>query len=95
MPFKPKPYIKVGRNDWQATIPRPPKHATHARMMASDPFASDPSPKPVTLPIKDFGCFKGVRGDFQFVRMNNKRKVLEEYDGQWYWDGCKVKGLEV
>ena len=94
MPFKPKPVIKAGKGDWEVLIPRPPKHATHARMMASDPFSSDPRHKKVVLPIQDFGCFKGVRGDFTYIRMNNQRKVLEEYKGTWTWDGYKVSGID-
>ena len=94
MPFKSKPTAIVGRADWAVEVPKPPKHATHARMMASDPSASDPTPKQVTLPIQDFGCFKGVSGDFSYVRMNNQRKIQEEYEGSWYWDGSQVVGIE-
>ena len=94
MPFKKKPVITVGRNDWAVEIPRPPNHSTHARMMASDPFSSDPTPRQVTLPIKDFGCFKGVYGTFHYIRMNNSRKVLETYKGTWEWDGYKVVGID-
>ena len=94
MPFKKKPVVTVGRGDWMAEVPRPPKYATHARMMASDPFSSDPTPKEVTLPIQDFGCFKGVSGDFCYLRMDNKRNIKEEYEEYWYWDGHKVAGIE-
>ena len=94
MPFKPKPVVKVGKGDWQVEVPRPPRYATHARMMASDPFSSNRTPKPVTLPIQDFGCFKGVSGDFSYVRMDNKKKLLEEFKGEWYWDGKEVEGIE-
>ena len=94
MPFKKKPVVTVGRGDWMAEVPRPPKYATHARMMASDPFSSDPTPKEVTLPIQDFGCFKGVSGKFHYIRMNNSRKILEEYEETWFWDGIMVEGIE-
>ena len=94
MPFKPKPVVKVGKGDWQVEVPRPPRYATHARMMASDPFSSDPTPRQVTLPIQDFGCFKGVSGEFSYIRMNKSRKILEEYNGEWFWDGHAVEGLE-
>ena len=94
MPKKAKPVVTVGTKDWEVTIPRPPKHATHARMVASDPYSSDPTPKEVTLPIHDFGCFKGVAGDFQYLRMDNKRKLKEEYSGIWYWNGHQVSGIE-
>ena len=95
MPFKKKPVVIVGRGDWTVEVPRPPKHATHARMMASDPFSSDPTPKEVTLPIQDFGCFKGVSGDFHYLRMDNKRKIKQEWDKDfWFWDGFKVAKIE-
>jgi hypothetical protein len=95
MPFKKKSVVKVGTKEWEVLVPRPPNHATHARMMAFDPFSSDPTPKQVTLPIQDFGCFKGVSGDFYYLRMNNKRKILQEWDkDSWYWDGYRVVGIE-
>ena len=94
MPFKPKPVVKVGKGDWQVEVPRPPKHATHARMSCVDPFSYDRSPKVATLPIQDFGCFRGVSGDFYYIRMDKKGKVHEEYDGQWSWNGFTVEGLE-
>ena len=94
MPFKAKAVVKVGKGDWQVEVPRPPKHATHARMTCVDPFSYDRSPKVATLPIQDFGCFKGVSGEFSYIRMNNKRKILEEYKGEWVWNGCAVEGIE-
>ena len=94
MPKKAKPVVTVGTKDWEATIPRPPKHATHARMMASDAFSSDPTPKQVTLPIQDFGCFKGVSGDFYYLRMDKKRKIVQEWEKDlWYWNGYEVENL--
>lgn len=93
MPFKGKPYIKVGKPK-NVFIPRPPKYATHARMMCTDPLACQDTPKVATLPIKDFDCFKGVTGDFSYVRMDNKRKVKEEYEGTWYWDGYRVPEIQ-
>ena len=94
MAFKRKAAVKVGKNDWEVTIPRPPNHATHARMTCVDPFSYDPTPKVAIQPLQDFGCFKGVTGDFSYIRMNNKRKILEEYKGSWTWDGYKVVGIE-
>jgi hypothetical protein len=94
MPFKAKPVVKVGKGDWQVEVPRPPKHATHARMTCVDPFSSDKSPKVATLPIQDFGCFRGVSGDFCYIRMNKSRKILEEYNGEWFWNGRAVEGIE-
>jgi hypothetical protein len=94
MPFKKKSTKIVGRGDWAVEVPTPPKHATHARMEASDPYSSDPTPKEVTLPIQDFGCFKGVAGEFYYLRMDNKKNLKEEYDGAWYWNGYQVSGIE-
>ena len=94
MPFKAKPVVKVGKGDWVVEVPRPPKHATHARMTCVDPFSHDRSPKVATLPIQDFACFRGVAGDFSYIRMNKSRKILEEYNGEWFWNGCVVEGIE-
>ncbi len=94
MPFKKKPVVKVGTKDWQVIVPRPPKHATHARLTCFNQTYDDGTPKVATLPIQDFGCFRGVSGDFSFIRMDKNRKVLEEYDGQWYWNGFEVEGIE-
>ena len=94
MPFPKKPVVTVGRNDWAVEVPRPPKFATHARMTLPDHLKDNGKPKVATQLIQDFGCFKGVSGDFQYIRMNNKGKILEEYDGEWHWDGYKVEGIE-
>ena len=91
--FKPKPVITVGTKDWRTAIPRPPKHATHARMLCIDPLVRNCTPKHATLPIQDFGCFKGVSGDFSYIRMDKRGKVHEEYEGEWYWDGKEVDGI--
>ena len=94
MPRKAKPVVTVGHGDWAVEIPRPPKFATHSRMTLEDEFKVNGDNKTATLPIRDFGCFKGVCGDFSYIRMNNSRKILEEYNGEWFWDGCAVEGLE-
>ena len=94
MPFKPKPVVKVGKGDWQVEVPRPPRHATHARMTCIDSLAVNSTPKTVTLLIQDFGCFRGVYGTFSYVRMDRNRKLLEEYDGEWTWNGTEVEGIE-
>ena len=94
MKFKAKPYIKVGNKDWETFIPRPPKHATHARMTCVDPLSPSSGPKTATLPLHDFGCFRGVCGDFTYLRMDNKRKVVKEYPDTYYWNGTAVDGIE-
>lgn len=94
MRFKAKPYIKVGNKDWETFIPRPPKNATHARMTCVDPLSPSSGAKTATLPLQDFGCFRGVRGDFTYLRMDNKRKVVKEYPETYYWNGTSVDGIE-
>ena len=94
MPFKKKPAVVVGTKEWRVIIPRPPTHATHARMTCIDSLAANSTPKTATLPIQDFGCFKGVRGTFSYIRMDKNRKLLEEYDGEWTWNGAEVEGVE-
>jgi len=94
MPFKKKPVVTVGRGDWAVEVPRPPNHATHARLTCFNQTYDNGTPKVATLPIQDFGAFMGVSGNFSYIRMNNKRKVLEEYKGEWYWDGREVEGIE-
>ena len=90
MAFKAKPYVKVGKKDWEVTIPRPPKYATHAVLTCYNQTYDNGSPKTATALIQDFGVFKGVSGDFHYVRMDNKRNLKESYDEQWYWDGKTV-----
>jgi len=92
--FKPKPFVKVGNKDWETIIPRPPKHATHARLICYNQTYDNGTPKTATLLIQDFGCFRGVSGDFSYIRMDKKGKVHEEYEGKWYWDGRQVEGAE-
>lgn len=94
MPFKPKPVVKVGKGDWTVEVPRPPKHATHVRLTCFNDTYDNGTPKTATLLIKDFGTFMGVSGDFSYVRMTKQRKVLEEYDEVWHWDGTQVEGIE-
>jgi len=94
MPYKAKPVVKVGTRDWQVHIPRPPKHATHARMVLHNDYDHKGRPKMVTLPICDMGCFQGVTGDFYYIRMDKKQKILQEWlDDVWYWNGKEVADL--
>ena len=92
--FVKKPVVTVGRNDWAVEVPRPPTHATHARLTCFNQTYDNGKPKTATMPIQDIGCFRGVIGEFQYIRMNKQRKVLEEYEGTWAWDGYKVEGIE-
>ena len=92
--FVKKTVVTVGRPPWAVDVPRPPKHATHARLTCLNEPYQRGKPKTATLPIDDFGCFKGVVGEFKYIRMNKQMKILEEYDGTWDWDGRKVIGIE-
>ena len=92
--FVKKPVVTVGRNDWAVEVPRPPKFATHARLTCFNQTYDNGKPKTATMPIQDFGCFRGVIGEFQYIRMNNTMKILEEYDGTWGWNGRSVIGIE-
>ncbi|MAH51911.1 hypothetical protein CMI37_39200 [Candidatus Pacearchaeota archaeon] len=94
MPFKRKPTRIVGKGDWAVELPTPPKYATHACLTCFNQTYENGTPKKATQPINDFGCFKGVSGDFSYLRMDNKRKIKEEYEGTWYWDGEQVEGIE-
>lgn len=94
MPFKAKPYLKVGKLYPNTFIPRPPRHATHAVMKCVDHTYDNGKPKTATLPIRDFDCFMGVSGDFHYVRMDKKRKLHETYKGNWYWDGRCVPEIQ-
>jgi len=92
--FQPKPVVTVGSKGWQVDIPRPPKHATHARMTCYNQTYENGTPKMATLPLQDFGCFQGVSGDFNYIRMDKKGKVHEEFKDSWYWNGYQVEGIE-
>tara|TARA_Y100001973_G_C5205552_1_gene341252 strand:+ start:2974 stop:3279 length:306 start_codon:yes stop_codon:yes gene_type:complete len=95
MPFKKKAVVKVGTKDWEVLVPRPPNHATHARLVLHDEYDEKGRPKMATLPIQDFGCFKGVSGDFYYLRMDNKRKIIKEWNkDSWYWNGYEVDGID-
>jgi len=94
MPFKPKPVVTAGKGEWAVRIPRPPKHATHARMVCHNQLTDKGKAKVATLPIQDFGCFRGVIGEFTFLRMDNKKTLKEEYKGSWEWDGTEVIGID-
>ena len=75
--FQKKPVVTVGRADWAVDIPRPPKHATHARLTCANATYENGSPKTATLPLQDFGCFQGVSGDFSYIRMDKNGIVSE------------------
>jgi hypothetical protein len=95
MAFQKKPVIKLGNKDWEVMVPRPPTHATHARITLRDELKDNGQPKQATLPLQDFGCFRGVAGDFHYLRMDRKGKIAQEWDDTtWFWNGYQVSGIE-
>jgi hypothetical protein len=94
MPFKKKSTKVVGVKGWEVEIPTPPKHATHARISCLNDIRDNGESKTATVPIRDFGVFRGVRGKFSYLRMDNKGKVHEEFQAVWEWDGKEVVGIE-
>ena len=94
MPFKRKPVVTVGKKDWEVRVPNPPKHATHARLVAEGGVYHDGRHRVATLPIPDFKCFEGVCGWFHYIRMDKRGKVHEEYEDKWFWNGKEVEGIE-
>jgi hypothetical protein len=95
MPFKRKPVVTVGSGYWQVRVPNPPKHSTHARLLCDDDLTANGKPKSAVLPIADFKCFQGVAGWFQYIRMDKKKNILDEYEGTWHWDGNEVEGIDL
>jgi hypothetical protein len=93
MPFKRKDVVTVGSRLWEVRVPNPPQRATHARLVCGDELNGNGKPKVAVVPIQDFKCFSGVCGKFQYIRMNNRRKVTEEYADIWFWDGKQVEGI--
>ena len=82
MPFKKKPYRKVG----DIYLPRPPVGATHIF------FRSDDKGK-ATVAIKDVDTLLGSVGTIKYLKLNNKNKLVKTFDKEYNWDGEKVKGL--
>jgi len=85
MPFKKKSFLKVGPNK-NIIIPRPPTHATHVHINVGS--------KKAVVPVRDFDVLYGVDGWFHFIRKDKKGKVIQKYDGEWYWNGRNVEGIE-
>ena len=84
MPFKKKPYRKVG----DIYLPRPPAGATHI-------FFQDGNKKKATVGIKDVDTLLGSVGTIKFLKLNNKNKLVKRHEKEYIWDGEKVKGLNI
>jgi len=49
----------------------------------------------VRVPNPPKHAIQGVHGWFQYIRMDKKKKILDEYEGTWYWDGNEVEGIDL
>lgn len=84
MPFKKKPYRKVGN----IYLPRPPTGATHI-------LFRDDEKKRATVAIKDVDTLLGSAGTIKYLKLNNKNKLVKRFDEEYDWDGGRVKGLNT
>tara|TARA_B100000959_G_scaffold259744_1_gene295598 strand:+ start:1450 stop:1710 length:261 start_codon:yes stop_codon:yes gene_type:complete len=82
MPFKKKPYRKVG----DIYLPRPPTGATHIFFQSDDK-------KRATVAIKDVDTLLGSVGAIKYLKLNNRNKLVKTFDREYHWDGEKVEGL--
>jgi len=82
MPFKKKPYRKVG----DIYLPRPPTGATHI-------LFRDDEKKRATVAIKDVDTLLDSVGTIKYLRLNHKNKVVKTHDGEYPWNGKGVEGF--
>ena len=85
MAFKPKATLTIGK-DKKIIIPRPPNHSTHVYLKVGN--------RKAIVPIKDFDVLLGVDGWFHYLRQDNKGKITQEDDKEWYRNGRNVEGIE-
>ena len=84
MPFKKKPYKKVG----DIYLPYPPAGATHIL------FETTRNRK-ATVSIKNVDTLLGSIGTIKYLKLTNKNKLVKKFDKEYHWDGEKVKGLNI
>ena len=84
MPFKKKPYKKVG----DIYLPYPPVGATHIL------FETTKNRKAMVT-IKNVDTLLGSIGTIKYLKLTNKNKLVKKFDKEYYWDGEKVKGLNI
>ena len=84
MPFKKKPYRKVG----DIYLPRPPTGATHVFFQSNDR-------KKATVAIKDVDTLLGSVGTIKYLKLNNKNKLVKRFDDEYSWNGKGVDGLRI
>tara|TARA_B110000196_G_C20452155_1_gene345483 strand:- start:210 stop:479 length:270 start_codon:yes stop_codon:yes gene_type:complete len=80
-----KPYKVIGK-DKKIHIPQPPTRATHVHLQVGN--------RKAVVPIIDFDVLLGSDGWFHYVRCDKNMKVVESFDGEWFWNGRTVKGIE-
>lgn len=85
MPFKKKPYKKVG----DIYLPRPPVGATHIL------FETLAGNKRATVAIKNVDTLLGSIGTIKYLKLTNKNKLVKRFDEKYSWDGKKVEGLNI
>jgi len=83
MPFEKKPYKKVG----DIYLPRPPTGATHILFQC-------PEKKKATVSIKDVDTLLDSVGTIKYLKLNNKYKLIKDYDREYNWNGRGVEGFE-
>jgi len=84
MPFKKKPYKKVG----DIYLPRPPMGATHILFETAEN-------KRATVAIKSVDTLLGSVGTIKYLKLNNRNKLVERFDKEYSWTGKKIKGLKI
>jgi len=85
MPFKKKPYRKVG----DIYLPRPPTGATHIL------FETLVGNKRATVAIKNVDTLLGSIGTIKYLKLNNKNKLVKRFDDEYSWNGEGVDGLRI
>ena len=84
MPFKKKPYKKVG----DFYLPYPPAGATHILFETT-------RNRRATVAIKNVDTLLGSVGTIKYLKLTNKNKLVKKFDKEYDWDGEKVKGLNI
>ena len=84
MPFEKKPYRKIG----DIYIPRPPTGATH--ILFIDSFK-----RKAVVAIKDVDTLCGSVGLINFLKLDNKNKIVKRFEKQYNWNGEEVEGLNI
>ena len=84
MPFKKKPYKKVG----DIYLPRPPVGATHILFETS-------RNRRAMVSIKNVDTLLGSVGTIKYLKLGNKNKLVKRFDEEYNWNGEKVEGLNI